>query len=54
MEAIEAGCLTVDALSKELGVCTGCGSCRPDVEALLRFAAEEKRCQPNAPKPPLD
>ncbi len=54
LAAIEAGCLTVDSLSRKLGVCTGCGSCRPDIEALLRFAAEEKRLQPQSPELPLE
>jgi NAD(P)H-nitrite reductase large subunit len=35
--AIEAGCLTVDALSARLRVSTGCGGCRPDLEDMLRF-----------------
>jgi NAD(P)H-nitrite reductase large subunit len=33
--AIARGCRTVDQLRRELGVCGGCGTCRPEVQALL-------------------
>lgn len=41
--AIEDGCLSVEALSAKLRVCTGCGGCRPDLEDLIRFYGEEHR-----------
>jgi len=34
--AIGAGSETVEAVSERTGAATGCGGCRPDVEALLR------------------
>jgi len=36
LAAIAAGDRTVNALRARLGVCGGCGTCRPEVEALLR------------------
>jgi NAD(P)H-nitrite reductase large subunit len=44
--AIEEGCATVDCLSERTRACTGCGGCRPDLEDLLRFHAEESRSAP--------
>ena len=42
VEAIEEGCGSVEALSARLRVATGCGGCRPDLEDLLRFYAQER------------
>jgi NAD(P)H-nitrite reductase large subunit len=47
--AIEDGCRTVDDLSAKLRVCTGCGSCRPDLEDLIRFYGEEEKPSPRSP-----
>jgi bacterioferritin-associated ferredoxin len=41
VSAIEHGCATVDDLSALLRVGMGCGGCRPDLEDLLRFHANE-------------
>jgi len=41
VDAIEAGCSTVEELSARLRVCTGCGGCRSDLEDLLRFYGED-------------
>lgn len=34
-QAVAAGARDVEALAEALGVCTGCGSCRGLVEALI-------------------
>ena len=34
-EAVAAGARDVDALTEALGVCSGCGTCREVIEALL-------------------
>jgi NAD(P)H-nitrite reductase large subunit len=49
VDAIEAGCATVDELSAALRVCTGCGGCRPDLEDLLRFYRHEAAPRPASP-----
>jgi nitrite reductase (NADH) large subunit len=36
LAAVAAGCRTVNELRSCIGVCGGCGTCRPDLEALLR------------------
>ncbi|MEO7776451.1 MAG: (2Fe-2S)-binding protein [Fibrobacteria bacterium] len=41
VSAIEHGCSSVEDLSSLLRVGTGCGGCRPDLEDLLRFYANE-------------
>ncbi|HKP95483.1 MAG TPA: (2Fe-2S)-binding protein [Fibrobacteria bacterium] len=41
VSAIQHGCSTVEDLSALLRVGTGCGGCRPDVEDLIRFHANE-------------
>ena len=35
LQAIAAGCTTVDELRRRTGACSGCGSCRPELRALL-------------------
>lgn len=49
MAAIEAGCATVEDLSARLRVCTGCGGCRPDLEDLIRFHADENPDRTDSP-----
>lgn len=34
--AIEDGCLTVDAIKERTRACTGCQSCRTDIDALIK------------------
>ena len=36
LTAIRAGCRSVDEIRAATGACGGCGSCRPEVAALLR------------------
>ncbi len=43
VKAIDSGCATVEDLSARLRACTGCGACRPDLEAMLRFHREDSR-----------
>ena len=43
-EAVAAGARDLEALSESLGVCTGCGTCREAVEALI----DEHRMEPAA------
>ena len=37
IDAIEAGCLSVEAIKDKLGVTGNCASCQPDIEDLLEF-----------------
>ncbi len=39
VQAIEAGCRSLDEIRERLGATGGCGGCIPDVEALLEFYA---------------
>ena len=36
LDAIDAGAASVEALSEQLGVATGCGCCREHAEELVR------------------
>jgi NAD(P)H-nitrite reductase large subunit len=47
--AIAAGCRTVEEIRRRTGACSGCGSCRPELTALLR--AERERPTPPAADP---
>jgi assimilatory nitrate reductase catalytic subunit len=42
--AIAGGCGTVDQLRQVIGVCTGCGTCRPELEALLDAMTRSEAC----------
>ena len=37
VQAIEAGCRTVEEVREKTRATSGCGGCRPDVEAMLDF-----------------
>ena len=52
LKAMETGCATVEDLSARLRACTGCGACRPDLEAMLRFHREDSQAAIPAPTPP--
>jgi len=39
LAAIAGGCRSVDDLRRNTGACGGCGSCRPELEDLLRQVA---------------
>lgn len=51
VKAMETGCSTVEDLSARLRACTGCGGCRPDLEAMIRFHREDSRPADSAPAP---
>lgn len=35
LKAIAEGCTTVEEIRRRTGACSGCGSCRPELTALL-------------------
>lgn len=38
LAAVAAGCRTVEDIRRRTGACGGCGSCRPELQALLEAA----------------
>jgi NAD(P)H-nitrite reductase large subunit len=44
----ERGCRTVEDIQRETGACTGCRTCRPELELLLK----EQGVEPS-PRPPV-
>lgn len=42
LAAIADGCRTVDQLRAVIGVCTGCGTCRPELDAVLTACAPQR------------
>lgn len=46
LQAIAAGCTTVDELRRRTGAGSGCGSCRPELRALLTARIPQPRSPP--------
>jgi NAD(P)H-nitrite reductase large subunit len=64
IEAVLSGARTVDAVSSVTRACTGCGSCRPEVESIVALACRgletpevliaPERAEDLGPAPPAD
>ncbi len=52
LTAIQAGARTVEDLQRRTGACTGCGTCRWELEGLLAECAARRLSAPLDQRPP--